>query len=73
MGIKYTCEEVVIIGWQCDDVFGQITHIVVVVLFRVMPYSSLSIDRHYHSYIIRKNNEATIYSLSELNPYKLTT
>ena len=59
MGIKYTFEEFVIIGWQCDDlpVFGQVTHIVVVndfVLFGVTPFSTLSIDRHYHSYIIRK-------------------
>ena len=75
MGIKYTFSEFVVIGWQCDDlpVFGQIQHIVVVndfVLFGVTLYCTLGIDRHYHSYIITRKNEAAIYSLTELVDYQ---
>ena len=75
MGIKYTFSEFVVIGWQCDDlpVFGQIQHIAVVndfVLFGVTLYSTLGIDRHYHSYIIIRTNEVAIYSLSDLVDYQ---
>ena len=74
MGIKYTFSDFVVIGWQCDDLplFGQIRHIAVVndfVLFGVALYCTLGIDRHYHSYNIRKN-ETAIYSLSELVDYQ---
>ena len=76
MGTKYIISEFVVIGWQCDDlpVFRQIQFIAVVndfVLFGVALYCTLGIDRHYHSYIIRKNEPAIyMYSLTELVDYQ---
>ncbi len=75
MGMKYVFSEFVLIGWQNDDspLFGQIQYIVFVngcVLFGVNVHCTLGIDRHYHSYVIRRSGEVAIYSLSELVDYQ---
>lgn len=74
MGVKYTLTEYVIVGWQDDDLpeFGQIQCIVVIkglVLFTTTKYCTLGIDRHFHSYVIRRSGEVQLYSLSELIDY----
>ena len=52
----------VLIGWQEDDLplFGLIEDILVIngcALFKVIKYATLKIDRHYHSFHIKKSSD----------------
>ena len=75
MGTKYLQHDYVLLGWQEDDLptFGRIQYIAVVnnnALFGVVKYYAFGIDRHYHSFIIKKTDEVAIYRLSELTDYQ---
>ena len=75
MGIKYLQSDYVLLGWQEDDlpIFGRIQYIAVFnnnPMFGVVKYYASGIDRHYHSFIIRKTSEVAIYWLSELADYQ---
>ena len=71
MGIKYQRESYVITAWQVDDLprFGRIEDIIVVqdtVYFKVTCTETLGIDRHFHSFVVKKCSITEIVSYSEL-------
>lgn len=74
-GSKYSYLDYVIIGWQEDDLplFGRVEDIFVVnnntPLFHVLKYVTLGIDRHYHSFCIKKTDAHCVCWLSELIDY----
>ena len=70
-GTKYSNSDYVLVGWQDNDLplFGRINDILVInsaALFQVHKYETLGVDRHYHSFCIRKGSSAGLYWLSEL-------
>ena len=73
-GNTYRLAMFILIGWQDDDLpqFGEIKDIFVInsthfLLVRV--YMTMGIDRHVHSYVIKRKNEENIKLLSELPGY----
>ena len=71
---KYSYLDYVLVGWQDDDLplFGRIHEILVInstALFQVCKYTTLGIDRHYHSFCIEKQSNTAFYWLSELVDY----
>ena len=57
-GMKYQNTDYIICGWQDDDLpkFGSISTIFVVnniAFFKVATSTTVGIDRHYHSYLVR--------------------
>jgi len=75
MDIKYLQSDYVLFGWQEEDVpiFGHIQYVAVFnnnPTFGVVKYYVLGIDRHYHSFIIKKTSEVATYWLSELVDYQ---
>ena len=72
---KYSRNNYLLTSWQDDDlpVFGQIDDIVTVsnyILFCVTKYQTLGIDRHYHSYCLRRTSDKAVYFMSELPDYR---
>ena len=73
-GIKYSYFDYVLIGWQDDDLplFGRVHDILVFessVSFKVRKYETLGINRHYHSFCIKKRCDYSLYWNSELLDY----
>ena len=74
MGVKYTVQDYVIVGWQEDDlpIFGRIEYIAVIdqrALFSVQVYQTCGIDRHYHCYLIEKKADFMYVWLTDLVDY----
>ena len=70
-GIKYSHFEFVIINWQEDDLprFGLIKDILVIntrVMFCANKYTTLGINRHYHSFLIKRTFRNDVVWLSDL-------
>lgn len=75
-GFKYCVCDYLFVDWREDDlpVFGQIKEILVVnhkvILFKVVLYETLGVDRHYHSFVLQCENTCLLYSFSELKDYQ---
>ena len=72
---RYAKSDYILVSWQDDDlpVFGQIDNIVTVsnyVIFCVTIHQTLGIDRHYHSFLLRRTSDEAVYFLSELPYYR---
>ena len=63
--------DILLIGWQADDLpsFGRVDHIVVFqdrVMFLVLVHFTIGIERHFHSYVIRRTSESAAFWYSDL-------
>lgn len=75
MGTKYHPMDYVVTGWQDNDLplFGCIQEIIIVnenALFSVLKCTTLGIERHFHSFVVRRTGEVAMYWLSELADYQ---
>lgn len=74
-GIKYQKSDFVLVGWQRDDlpIFGQLQDILVAekVLFKVLKYENMGIDRHYHSYTIQRTPEEVLIWFSDIVDHQI--
>ena len=73
-GTKYTETDYLLVSWQDDDlpIFGCINVIGTVsgyVMFCLTVYQTLGIERHYHSFVVKRTIYIAIYYLSELPDY----
>ena len=63
-GYKYTRSDYLLIRWQADDLpcFARVEDIAVFqqkIIFLLLLCTTVGIDNHYHSYVIRKTPERT--------------
>lgn len=71
---KYSKSDYLLVSWQDDDlpIFGRVDDIVIVsdyCMFCVNVYFTLGIDRHYHSFSLKRTPNIAVYFLSELPDY----
>ena len=76
MGVKYSLNDFVIIGWEENDLpsFGQIMEILSIqetTFLRLRKYKTFGIVMHYHSFSIKKTDDDTVLLLQNIRDHQV--